>query len=109
MHFCCQPQIWNELTSSCRWADCGVGCAPDETQVTKKYREPGKPCPKGLQYEYRRDSYCCKKSEPIPFKNCDWLGKGDCADNQCSESDTRGPSKPQLRNYGPTTFRRCSL
>lgn len=30
--------------------------------------------------------YCCKTSDP-PFKDCHWVGKGDCADNTCAAEE----------------------
>lgn len=42
------------------------------------------------------NSYCCPATRPPPYKDCHWVGQGDCADNTCDktevtlETDTRG-------------------
>lgn len=60
----------------------GDDCGSDEEEVAYAYDRWGW----GSIFcnGYR---YCCKKSKPIPFSKCHWVGQGDCADNTCSKSE----------------------
>ncbi|KAK2766602.1 hypothetical protein FQN53_006662 [Emmonsiellopsis sp. PD_33] len=71
------------LAPNCHWSD-GVGssCKDDEESIAYMWDRTGW----GTVFKHG-NHYCCKKSEPIPYKDCHWVGTGDCADNTCSDSE----------------------
>lgn len=60
----------------------GSTCKDDEESVAYQWDRTGW----GTTFKHG-NHYCCPKSEPIPLKNCHWVGKGDCADNTCNAEE----------------------
>ncbi|KAK4442801.1 glycoside hydrolase [Podospora aff. communis PSN243] len=73
------------------------GCHWDQgNRQTVTLTSPKRECPTfaetGVAQKYDEKSpqlwtYCCTKSRPIPYKSCHWVGKGDCADNNCARDE----------------------
>ncbi|KAG8165716.1 hypothetical protein KVR01_004268 [Diaporthe batatas] len=96
--FCCDVGI-EALTDDCYWTECGASCKGDDAKVAHAYDKDGK-ClydtglKRGeghdLDKRYERylggNTYCCKKDR-IAFNRCNWVGKGDCADNTCDRTE----------------------
>jgi chitinase len=80
---CCKADSYNSLTEGCRWTEgCGGECNKDEESVAYTRDRWG-----GATVFCNGNHYCCKKGQPIPFRNCHWVGQGDCADNTCAKSE----------------------
>jgi hypothetical protein len=87
--FCCKADKWSELIDQCRFQKCGTECSSGYEAITTVYTtsecntSPDQGSPSSpLSNGYRK--YCCPK--PKAFTNCYWRGKGDCADNTCTNS-----------------------
>ncbi|KAJ6071566.1 hypothetical protein N7499_009580, partial [Penicillium canescens] len=80
---CCEMGTYDSLLDNCYWSK-GVGstCKNDEESVAYQWDRTGW----GTTFKHG-NHYCCPKSEPIPLKNCHWVGKGDCADNTCNAEE----------------------
>jgi chitinase len=100
--FCCKTTQYASLTEGCRWTDkCGNECNSDEESVAYAYDHWGW----GTVFCHG-NHYCCKKDRPIPFKNCHWVGKGDCADNTCSKSEVTLWTNDRGDTYGGCSWGR---
>ncbi|KAK2803673.1 hypothetical protein FQN50_006889 [Emmonsiellopsis sp. PD_5] len=80
---CCKMGLFDDFNESCHWSS-GVGssCKDDEESIAYMWDRTGW----GTVFKHG-NHYCCKKSEPIPYKDCHWVGSGDCADNTCADHE----------------------
>lgn len=71
----------------------GSSCKDDEESIAYMWDRTGW----GTVFKHG-NNFCCPKSQPMPYKNCHWVGSGDCAHNTCNENevtlevDSRGDS-----------------
>ncbi|KAL2368872.1 hypothetical protein RJ035_003742 [Blastomyces gilchristii] len=78
----------------------GSSCKEDEESLAYMWDRTGW----GTVFKHG-NHFCCPKSQPMPYKNCHWVGEGDCADNTCNENevtleaDSRGDSYIGLQGY----------
>ncbi|CAG8150355.1 unnamed protein product [Penicillium salamii] len=79
--FCCTDNKFDALTAECYWSNCGSKCLSGETSVATAVSLEGK-CSGSKKGQH----YCCR-DKPVPLSNCHWIGKGDCADNTCNDSE----------------------
>ncbi|TLD08608.1 uncharacterized protein PgNI_07375 [Pyricularia grisea] len=92
---CCKASLVKRHEDFCRWTDGCDRCGIDETDVASVRDErettlPGWECD-GYRY------YCCKRTQPVPFRNCLWTSDEHCQDkcgkNQVTiETSELGPS-----------------
>ncbi|EEQ34605.1 symbiotic chitinase [Microsporum canis CBS 113480] len=107
--WCCPK---NSGLKNCQWrgsgGDCNGQCHPGEIHLdgsswggkpgesgTGKCSRGGKAlCCQMEQFEaftngcYWTDgAYCCPATRPPPYKDCHWVGQGDCADNTCDKTE----------------------
>ncbi|KAJ6111424.1 hypothetical protein N7523_007485 [Penicillium sp. IBT 18751x] len=74
---CCEMGTYDSLLDDYYLSkEVGSTCKDDEESVAYQWDRTGW----GTTFKHG-NHYCCLKSEPIPLKNCHWVGKGDCADN----------------------------
>ncbi|EGE82986.2 bacteriodes thetaiotaomicron symbiotic chitinase [Blastomyces dermatitidis ER-3] len=91
---CCKMGMFDDFNENCYWSS-GVGssCKEDEESLAYMWDRTGW----GTVFKHG-NHFCCPKSQPMPYKNCHWVGEGDCADNTCNENevtleaDSRGDS-----------------
>ncbi|KAM5443139.1 putative chitinase [Microsporum ferrugineum] len=89
---CCQMEQFEAFTNGCYWTD-GANKPCNDLDMKLAYawdKSWG-----GTVFNHG-NSYCCPATRPPPYKDCHWVGQGDCADNTCDktevtlETDTRG-------------------
>lgn len=73
--------------------DSGSKCSSNQQKVAYQWDRTGW----GTVFKHGNE-YCCPKGKSAPLEDCHWVGKGDCADNTCKntevtlERDTGGDS-----------------
>ncbi|PKY09339.1 hypothetical protein P168DRAFT_324321 [Aspergillus campestris IBT 28561] len=80
--FCCTADRYKELLDGCSLGSCGGSCSKGTTEVAKQYDFGS--CWNHAIHGYKRP-WCCKK----PLKDCHWVGKGSCDDNNCDNDDVQ--------------------
>ncbi|KAH9999574.1 hypothetical protein F4779DRAFT_635983 [Xylariaceae sp. FL0662B] len=88
--FCCSFDDLPNYTKDCAWTKCGSSCGSDEQEIAKTWSLNGDWCPlfsSGMRY-------CCKGKMRDSLQNCHWVGKGDCADNTCSDTEVTLETDP---------------
>ena len=77
--FCCTADAYADLIGSCELGTCGGDCSElGKTKVAEQY-EFRYCSTKGFKY-FR--PWCCAGND---LKNCHWVGKGNCDQNNCDE------------------------
>ncbi|KAB8246301.1 hypothetical protein BDV35DRAFT_230595 [Aspergillus flavus] len=79
--FCCEDSTFDNLTLDCYWTGCDGSCKDGEVSVAEAANMNGK-----CTVFHHTMHYCCKDN-PVPLKDCHWVGKGDCGDNTCSSTE----------------------
>ncbi|KAH7317114.1 symbiotic chitinase [Stachybotrys elegans] len=82
--FCCKATQFDSLTEHCRWTESCTDnqCKSDEQEVAYAWDRGGYATIFCNGYRY-----CCKKDRPMPLQQCHWVGKGDCAQNSCAQTE----------------------
>lgn len=90
--YCCTADRYKELLDRCRVGSCGGSCDDDEYEVAKQYDFSS--CWNHAIHGYKKP-WCCKTD----LKNCHWVGKGSCDDNNCADDDIQ----LSLSTYGDSS------
>ena len=77
--FCCTTDMYADLISSCELNECSEDCSElsEKSKVAEQYEY--------WACEYRTEfykSWCCTDND---LKNCHWVSKSDCDQNNCDE------------------------